>query len=64
MKTVSGVIEEIYIQEGTAMARVRVQSSATHAPLFLLSDARVGDEVLVDSGMIVSKITTTVLEEA
>ena len=63
MKIVTGVIEEIYIQEGTATARVKVRNSFIHAPLFLLSDARVGDEVVVDSGMIVSTVGVKLLEE-
>ncbi len=50
----SGEIVEIYVREGSTMAKVLVDGSYFHVPLFLLLTARVGDHVIVDAGIAVA----------
>jgi hydrogenase maturation factor len=56
MNIVSGEIVEIYIHEGTTMAAVSVGGAVMRVPILLLSDAKVGDVVLIESGIALSRI--------
>ena len=49
MSLVTGRIAEIYVEGGTTKAKVSVLMT-------LLTDARVGDDVLVDSGVLLSTV--------
>ncbi len=51
MTLVTGVITEILTTPDSRAAKVRVGGAYMHAALELLPDARVGDVVLVESGV-------------
>jgi hydrogenase maturation factor len=63
MNLLKGVIQEIYVKEGTTMARVSVKGAQIRVPLFFLPEAGVGDEVLVDSGVAISRVEPQKVEE-
>lgn len=52
----SGKIVEIYVSEGSTKGKVLVDGSHIHVPLFLIMNARVGDHVLIESGIAIRKI--------
>jgi hydrogenase maturation factor len=54
MNLVTGRIVEIYIEGGTTKAKVNVGGALFKVVMTLLMDARVGDNVLVDSGVALS----------
>jgi hydrogenase maturation factor len=56
MNLVTGRITEIYIEGGTTKAKVSVGGALFKVVMTLLMDARVGDEVLVDSGVALSTV--------
>ncbi len=56
MNLVSGRVEEIYEQGGIMMGRVNVRGAIIRASLALLLEVQVGDVVLVESGVAISKI--------
>lgn len=56
MRATVGLILRIYIEGGTTKGEVDVDGVIMHIPLFLLSDARVGDEVFIDSGIAIGRI--------
>lgn len=56
MNLVQGTITEIYLEGGTTRGKVRVGGAVIGVQLVLLMDARVGDEVLVDSGVAISRV--------
>jgi len=64
MNVVSGLIEEIYIEEGSTMAAVNVEGAFMRVPLYFLPHAHVGDEILIDSGVAVSNVRIKTFEEA
>jgi hydrogenase maturation factor len=51
-----GEIVEIFIKDGSTLARVRVDGSYLEVPLLLLMNARVGDQLIIDAGIAISKI--------
>ena len=51
-----GEIVEIYIRDGSTLAKVRVDGSYLNVPLLLLMNARVGDQVVIDAGIALTKI--------
>ena len=55
MNLVSGIIEEIYVREGMAMGRINVRGAMMNVSLTFLMDARIGDTILVESGVAISK---------
>ena len=57
MHPVTGEIVEIYLQEGSTTANVRVDGSFIAVPLLLLMNARVGDHILIDSGIALSRLS-------
>lgn len=56
MNFISGQIEEIYIVDGTTMGRIRVGHALLRVPLTFLIEAHVGDTVLVESGVAISRV--------
>lgn len=56
MNVISGRIDEIYIEEGVTMARVHVGSAYTRVPLMFLMEGKVGDTILMESGVAISKV--------
>jgi len=63
MNLVSGEIVEIYIEDGAAVARVSVRGAVTHASLMFLPEARVGDTILMESGVAISKVQPEKVKE-
>jgi len=55
MTDVKGEIIDIYLDGGSTKAEVRVGGKTLRVPLTLLMEARVGDMVVVQSGMAVAK---------
>ena len=55
MNLVSGEIVEIYIEDGLAMAKAKVGRAFTRVSLNFLPDAAVGDSILIESGVAISK---------
>ena len=56
MTLITGEITEIFIADFATQAKVKVGGAFMRSPLYLLPDAKVGDEVLIDGGVIISKI--------
>ena len=56
MNLLSGRIEEIYVVDGTTMGRVGVGHAFLRVPLTFLIEAHVGDTVLVESGVAISRV--------
>ncbi len=56
MSLVSGAILEIYVEEGITMAKVNVKGAFIRVPVLLLPQANVGDVVLIDSGVAISRV--------
>ncbi len=56
MNPMKGEIVEIYVKEGSTVGKVLVDGSYFHVPLLLLLNARVGDQVLIDAGIALSKV--------
>ncbi len=50
----TGEITEIYVKDGTTYARVLVDGSYLHVPLYLLMHAQVGDHIIIDAGIAVT----------
>jgi hydrogenase maturation factor len=63
MHPVTGEIVEIYLKDGSTTAKVRVDGSYITVPLLLLMNARVGDHVLIDAGIALSRVNYHRVEE-
>lgn len=63
MSLVSGAILEIYVEDGITMAKVNVKGAFMRVPVLLLSQASVGDVVLIDSGVAISRVEELSQEE-
>ena len=63
MSLVSGAILEIYVEDGITMAKVTVKGAIVRVPVLLLSQASVGDVVLIDSGVAISRVEELSQEE-
>ena len=63
MSLVSGAILEIYVEDGITMAKVNVKGAFVRVPVLLLSQASVGDVVLIDSGVAISRVEELSKEE-
>jgi hydrogenase maturation factor len=64
MKTRSGTVTEIFLEDGVPRATVRAGDLSLPVALTLMMDVRVGDEVLIDSGIAVSRIRTPRMAKA
>jgi len=56
MNAVTGKIVDIYVKEGSTTARVQIDDSFTEVPLLLLMNARIGDQILIDAGIAISRL--------
>lgn len=56
MKSRSGTITEIFLEDGIPRATVRIGEAFLRVTLTLMMDVRVGDEILIDSGIALSRI--------
>jgi hydrogenase maturation factor len=56
MKPKSGRITEIFLEDGIPRATVRIGEVSLPVMLTLMMDVRVGDEILIDSGIALSRI--------
>lgn len=63
MTLLTGIIQEIYVKDGTTIARVSIKGAQVHVPLYFLPEAGVGDEVLIESGVAISRIQPQNIEE-
>jgi hydrogenase maturation factor len=62
MTAVLGTIREVYLEQGVAKARVHASGTTLRVPLTLMMEARVGDEILVDSGIAIGHAHATTRE--
>lgn len=62
MNLVSGRITEIYVEGGTTRARVSAGGAHYEVVMTLLMDARVGDDVVIDSGIALSIVQASTQE--
>lgn len=58
MNVLTGEVVEIYVEDGKSMGKVSVHGAFVHVALMLLMDAKVGDTVLIDSGVALSRVET------
>jgi hydrogenase maturation factor len=56
MNLITGTLEEIYVDSGIVKGKVRVGGAFIRVPLMLLMDARIGDEIVVSSGVAISRV--------
>lgn len=56
MNLVAGEIVQVYIEDETTMAKIRVRGAFIRVPLTLISGVKVGDSILVESGVAIAKI--------
>jgi hydrogenase maturation factor len=63
MNLVAGEIVEIYTDNETTMAKIRVRGAYLRVPLTLVPWVRVGESILVESGIAIAKIENTIAEE-
>ena len=56
MKPKTGTITEIFLEDGIPRATVMIGDLFLRVTLTLMMDVRVGDEILVDSGIALSRI--------
>ncbi len=56
MNVLTGEVVEIYLEDGKSIGKVSVSGAFTHVALMLLIDVKVGDRVLIDSGIALSRI--------
>ena len=56
MNLIQGKIAEIYLDGGVTKAKVCVGGAHIRVPLMLLMEANVGDEILIESGMAISRV--------
>lgn len=64
MNLITGEAVEIYVVGGVTKAKVRIGGAFVNVPLTLLMDVRVGDEIVVSSGVALSKVETGTEKEA
>jgi hydrogenase maturation factor len=58
MRLITGEIVEVYLDGQTTMARVRIAGAFMRVPIMLLSNADVGDCILIDSGVAIARVQT------
>jgi hydrogenase maturation factor len=56
MNIISGQIEEIFVSDGVTMGKVSVRGAYLKVPLTFLISAKVGDTVVIESGVAISKL--------
>jgi hydrogenase maturation factor len=55
MNIVTGMIEEIYVHEGVTIGKVNVRGAYVEVPLTFLLQAKVGDTIVIESGVAISR---------
>jgi hydrogenase maturation factor len=55
MNLISGRIEEIFVHEGITIGKISVRGAFMKVPLIFLTEARVGDTIVIESGVAISK---------
>ena len=55
MNLITGEIVEIYIEEGSTKGKVKVGGAFMRVPLLFLFEGKVGDRVLIESGIAISR---------
>ena len=63
MNLVTGEIVEIYREESMAMGKLRVGGALVRALLEFVPEARVGDRVVVESGVAIARVRTAAGKE-
>jgi hydrogenase maturation factor len=63
MNLIKGKINEIYVESGARMANVRVHGAYRRVPVTFLIDAKVGDMILIESGVSISKVEAEYSQE-
>lgn len=56
MSVMTGEVVEIYLEDGKPTGKVSVNGAFVHVGLLLLMEVKVGDTVLIDSGIAISRI--------
>ncbi|MBI5463937.1 MAG: HypC/HybG/HupF family hydrogenase formation chaperone [Ignavibacteriales bacterium] len=56
MNLLTGTIREISESGQERVGKVSVNGAIVHVPLLLIPDAKVGDEVLVESGVAIARV--------
>lgn len=55
MNIMTGQIEEIFVNDGMTMGKISVRGAYVKVPLTFLMSAKVGDTILIESGVAISK---------
>jgi hydrogenase maturation factor len=63
MRLITGEIVEVYPDGQNLMARVCVAGAFMRVPVILLPDVKVGDHVLIESGVAIAKVTSQTKED-
>ena len=63
MNLFSGRIEEIYVEEGMTMGKVNVRGALLRISLTFLTEAKIGDTVLIESGVAISRTEIEIMDE-
>lgn len=56
MNLLTGTIEEVYVENGAPMAKVRIHGAFKRVSLLFVRDARAGDSILISSGVAISRL--------
>jgi hydrogenase maturation factor len=56
MSVLTGEVVEIYLEDGKPIGKVNIHGAFVHVALMLLIDVKVGDRVLIDSRIAISRI--------
>jgi hydrogenase maturation factor len=54
MNIMTGQIEEIFVSDGMTMGKISVRGAYVKVPLTFLISAKVGDTVVIESGVAIS----------
>ena len=60
----SAEIKEIYVEEGATLAKVCIDGEFVSVPILFLARAKVGDIVLIESGVAVSTLEESSFRES
>ncbi len=63
MNLLTGEIAEIFIEGGTTTASVSVHGVLVRVSLIFLPEAHIGDTILIESGVAISRIESEALKE-
>jgi hydrogenase maturation factor len=55
MNIMTGQIEEIFVNEGMTMGKISIRGAYLKVPLTFLMEAKVGDKIVIESGVAISK---------